>query len=129
MNRISLNEVNLNWFFLSLGIVVLLIIIGTAGGIGLYIANALQPVEASDQEVRVSIPQGSGSMQIAEELETKGLIKNSSIFTYYLKVKKQGSRFQAGEYSMKPGMTFEEMIDKLNKGETCEGRNDSYYDS
>ncbi|MZQ86156.1 endolytic transglycosylase MltG [Paenibacillus sp. 5J-6] len=96
----------------------LLIIIGTASGIGLYIANALQPVTASEQPVRVSIPQGAGSVQIAKELETKGLIKNSSVFTYYLKVKKQGSRFQAGEYEMKPGLTFEEMIEKLNKGET-----------
>ncbi len=96
----------------------LLIVIGTASGIGLYIANGLQPVEASEQEVRVSIPPGAGSVQIAKELETKRLIKNSSIFTYYLKVKKQGSRFQAGEYDMKPGLTFDEMIEKLNKGET-----------
>ncbi|WP_341866036.1 endolytic transglycosylase MltG [Paenibacillus ferrarius] len=95
----------------------LLIGIGIASGVGLYIANALQPVAASGQEVRVSIPQGSGSAQIAKELETKGLIKNSSIFMYYLKWHKQGSKFQAGEYSMKPGMTFEEMIDKLNNGE------------
>lgn len=57
----------------------LLIIIGTASGIGVYIANALKPVTASEQEVRVSIPQGAGSVQIAKELETKGLIKNSSI--------------------------------------------------
>lgn len=103
--------------FLIIGLF-LLLIIGTASGIGLYIANALQPVTASEQEVRVSIPQGAGSAQIAEELETKGLIKNSSIFTYYLKVKKQGSRFQAGEYDMKPGITFDQMIEKLNKGET-----------
>ncbi|GFZ85698.1 endolytic murein transglycosylase [Paenibacillus marchantiophytorum] len=95
----------------------LLIIIGTAGGIGLYIANALQPVDAAEQEVRVSIQPGSGSTLIAKELETKGLIKNSSIFTYYLKWHKQGSKFQAGEYSMKPGMTFDEMIDKLNRGD------------
>lgn len=97
---------------------VLLVIIGTAGGVGLYIASSLQPVASSEQEVRVSIQQGAGSLQIARELETKGLIKNSSIFTYYLKVKKQGSRLQAGEYTMKPGMSFDEMIDKLNKGDT-----------
>lgn len=106
----------LKLIFLILSIIVLLGV-GTAVGIGLFIASALQPVEATDQEVRVSIPQGSSSMQIAEELHTKGLIKNSSIFTYYLKLKKQGSKFQAGEYAMKPGMTFEDMIDKLNKGD------------
>ncbi|MFD0698874.1 endolytic transglycosylase MltG [Paenibacillus sp. GCM10027628] len=96
----------------------MLVIIGAVSGIGLYIANALQPMPASEQEARVSVPQGAGSVAIAKELEAKGLIKNSSIFTYYLKLKKQGSRFQAGEYSMKPGMTFDQMIEKLNKGET-----------
>lgn len=106
----------LKWVLLIISIVVLLVL-GTAGGVGLFIANALQPVEASDQEVRVSIPQGSSSIQIADELKAKGLIKNSSIFTYYLKLKKQGSKFQAGEYAMKPGMTFVEMIDQLNKGD------------
>ncbi|OCT15696.1 aminodeoxychorismate lyase [Paenibacillus pectinilyticus] len=97
--------------------IIVLLVLGTAGGIGLFIANALQPVEASDQEVRVSIPQGSSSTQIADELKNKGLIKNSSIFMYYLKYKKEGSKFQAGEYAMKPGMTFVDMIDKLNKGD------------
>ncbi|MDD9269795.1 endolytic transglycosylase MltG [Paenibacillus sp. GCM10023248] len=97
---------------------ILLLLVGTAAGIGLFIVNAMQPVAASEQEVRVSIPQGAGSVQIAKELEAKGLIKNSSIFTYYLKLKKQGSRFQAGEYGMKPGITFDQVIDKLNKGET-----------
>ncbi|MEW9700066.1 endolytic transglycosylase MltG [Paenibacillus sp. SI8] len=96
----------------------LLLIIGGVSGIGLYVANALRPMPASDQEVRVTIPQGAGSSAIASELEAKGLIKNASIFTYYLKVKKMGARLQAGEYSMKPGMSFDEMIEKLNKGET-----------
>ncbi|WNR47004.1 endolytic transglycosylase MltG [Paenibacillus roseipurpureus] len=106
----------LKWILLIISIV-LLLAIGTVAGLGLFIASALQPVEASDQEVRVSIPQGSSSNQIAEELKTKGLIKNSSIFMYYLKYKKQGSKFQAGEYAMKPGMTFVQMIDKLNEGD------------
>jgi UPF0755 protein len=103
---------------LLITLLLLLLIVGGVSGIGLYIANALQPMQASDQEVSVTIPQGAGSLAIAKELEVKGLIKNSSIFTYYLKVKKQGSRLQAGEYSMKPGMTFDEMIEKLNKGDT-----------
>ncbi|MBD0381758.1 endolytic transglycosylase MltG [Paenibacillus sedimenti] len=109
------SKLKLIWLIIGL---LLLVIIGFVSGVGLYIANALQPMPASEQDARVSIPQGAGSGDIAKELEAKGLIKNSSIFTYYLKVKKQGSRFQAGEYSMKPGMTFDEMIEKLNKGET-----------
>ncbi|MGG1515852.1 endolytic transglycosylase MltG [Paenibacillus oryzisoli] len=101
---------------LILGIVVVLLL-GLAGGAGLYVRNALQPVAASDQPIRLLIAPGMGTVQISNALESKGLIKNATAFMYYLKFKKQGSRFQAGEYDMKPGMTFDEMIAKLNSGD------------
>jgi UPF0755 protein len=101
----------------TVGLLLLVIIGGAAGG-AIYVMNALQPVALSDQEKRVIIPQGAGSSEIAAILTEQGLIRNSAIFTYYLKYKKEGSRFQAGEYSMAPGITLNQIIDKLNKGET-----------
>ncbi|UJF36416.1 endolytic transglycosylase MltG [Paenibacillus hexagrammi] len=95
----------------------LILLIGGAVGTGLYITSALKPLPTSEQEVRIVIPQGAGSKQIAGLLESTGIIKNSFMFTYYLKYKKEGSRFQAGEYSMKPGITIDQIIDKLNKGD------------
>ncbi|MNI12338.1 putative aminodeoxychorismate lyase [compost metagenome] len=105
---------------LALTIVTLILLIVIGGGVGgaLYVANALQPVAASDQEVRLSIPAGSGSAQISKLLEKQGLIKDSFIFVYYLKKNKQGSRFQAGEYAMKPGLSLDQIISQLNNGET-----------
>jgi UPF0755 protein len=98
--------------------IVLLLLIGGGVGTALFIANALQPVEASDQEVRVKIPSGASSIQIAHLLKEQGLIKNPAIFTYYLKWKKQGSHFQAGEYALKPGTSFDQMIGQFNDGQT-----------
>lgn len=98
--------------------ILLLLLIGGGVGTALYVANALQPVPSSEQEIRIKIPAGSGSAQIASILKQQGLIKDSSIFTYYLKWKKEGSRFQAGEYSMKQGMTLDQLIEKLNAGQT-----------
>jgi UPF0755 protein len=96
----------------------LLVLIGAGIGTALYAANALQPVPASDQEVRINVPPGTGSVQIANLLKEQGLIKSPFIFTAYLKWKNQGSHFQAGEYAMKPGMTLDQMIEQLNNGQT-----------
>jgi UPF0755 protein len=50
-------------------------------------------------------------------LERQGLVRNHLIFSLYLKYKQEGHRFQAGTYEMVPGMTFDEIIGKLNRGE------------
>lgn len=102
---------------LTIAVLLVLLIVGGAGGVALFVAQALQPVELSAQEVHVRIPQGASSPQIARLLEEQGLIRSATIFTYYLKVQGQGSRFQAGEYSMTPGMTLDQMIGKLNSGD------------
>ncbi|WP_409341587.1 endolytic transglycosylase MltG [Paenibacillus sp. MBLB4367] len=96
-----------------------LIILALAAGSAVFYAwNGLQPVSASDQPVRIAIPTGTSTNEIAAKLEEQGMIKNSTLFVYYLRYQKQGSRFQAGEYEMKPGMTLDEIIEKLNEGET-----------
>jgi UPF0755 protein len=97
---------------------VLLVLIGAGVGTALYAANALQPVPPSDQEVRVNVPPGTGTVQIANLLKEQGLIKSPFIFAAYLKWKNQGSHFQAGEYAMKPGMTLDQMIDQMNNGQS-----------
>ncbi|TDF97696.1 endolytic transglycosylase MltG [Paenibacillus piri] len=101
-------------------IVVTVLILGAAGltGIGLYVWQLLQPMPASEQAVRVQIVPGIGSAQIAQTLERQGLIRDAGVFSYYLKVKQQGGKFQAGEYELAPGITNDAIIDTLNKGLT-----------
>ncbi|WP_337589391.1 endolytic transglycosylase MltG [Paenibacillus contaminans] len=100
-------------------ILIILTLFALAGAGGYYyVWSQLQPVTRADQPIRISIPPGTGTNEIAATLEEKGMIKNSTLFVYYLRYKKQGSRFQAGEYDMKPGLTLDEIIGKLNQGET-----------
>ncbi|MCS7462643.1 endolytic transglycosylase MltG [Paenibacillus doosanensis] len=96
------------------------IIIGLAAvlSLGQYVRHMLTPAPAKEGAVRVDIPPGTGSVQIAAKLENAGLIRSASLFTYYLKYKGEGAKFQAGEYEMVPGMTIDAIIDTLNKGLT-----------
>jgi UPF0755 protein len=98
----------------------LLVIIGIIIGVSAYVSAMLKPPASSSVDVHISIPQGSGSIKIASILEKGGLVRNANVFSYYLKWKKQGSRFQAGEYSMKPGISFDDIVKQLNAGETIQ---------
>lgn len=51
-------------------------------------------------------------------LEQQGIIKNSFLFKYYLKLKDEGGRFQAGVYEFKQGTPLADVIATLNAGET-----------
>jgi UPF0755 protein len=50
-------------------------------------------------------------------LQKNGLIRNSTIFWYYLKYSNQGNQFKAGTYEMKPGITNAQVIERFNKGD------------
>jgi UPF0755 protein len=103
--------------FITLAIVLLALVLAGAGT-AMYIAYALKPTEAADNEVRITVPPGMGSGQIAKLLEENGLIRDAKVFRYYLIYKKEGGRFQAGEYAMRPGMELDEIIGKMNEGDT-----------
>lgn len=103
--------------FITLAIVLLALVLAGAGT-AMYIAYALKPTEAADNEVRITVPPGMGSGQIAKLLEENGLIRDAKVFRYYLIYKKEGGRFQAGEYAMRPGMELNEIIGKMNEGDT-----------
>lgn len=92
---------------------------GLALGIALFVINGLNPLEPGDP-LKITIEQGMHSGEIAELLEERGIIKNGMIFSYYLRFQNEGSRFQAGTYEMAPGMTLDEIIEKLNRGDVIQ---------
>jgi UPF0755 protein len=97
-------------------LVIGLFVAGTAFGVGAYVVNSLQPTEPGE-EVRFVIERGSHSSRIAEDLEAQGLIRDAKVFRLYLRYKGEGTRFQAGEYLLRPGMELDEMIEKFNNGD------------
>lgn len=101
------------WVILSL----LGIMIAIAGSVVLYVWSSLQPTAAGDTQ-SIEITKGMSANETAELLEQQGIIRNSFIFKYYLKLKDEGARFQAGKYELNPGMENDMIIAKLNDGDT-----------
>ncbi|RSK29387.1 endolytic transglycosylase MltG [Bacillus sp. HMF5848] len=101
---------------LVLAIIMFALVIGTMVGGYLYVSEALQPVdETSNKEVAVSIPLGSSVTAIANILEEQEIIRDAKIFKYYIKFR-NASDFQAGDYTLKPSMTHDEIIAALKQG-------------
>jgi UPF0755 protein len=101
------------WSFLIALVLVLLVV----AGILFYLWNGLRPSAASSTPVQVTITSGMRAKNVAELLEKSGLIRSSFLFSGWMKVAGEGSRFQAGVYELTPGMTRDQIVAKLNKGD------------
>ncbi|CAG7651924.1 Endolytic murein transglycosylase [Paenibacillus solanacearum] len=103
---------------LQISAFLIILLLGAGAGFALHIGKALKPMPASPEVQRISYPPGTTAAQLAAELQSKGIVRDARMFTWYLKYKKEGSRFQAGEYEMSPGIALDGIIGQLNRGET-----------
>lgn len=79
--------------------------------------NLSPPSSLSKGEVAVTIPKGASSGEIGKILYEKGLIRNPDVFRLYLRYKGIGSDLKAGEYRFTQGMTIDQLLEKMEKGE------------
>lgn len=95
-------------------LIILMIAGGTTGY--LYVKSALEPKDPdSEAQKEIEIPLGSSVSTIGEILEENGIIKNGTIFKYYVKFKNE-SGFQAGNYTFSPSMTLDDIVSSLKTG-------------
>ena len=97
-------------------IVILLLVFIAAGGLAaLWFMNNLdQPLDpASEEQISVEIPDGTGANAIGQILEDNGVIKSATMFKIYLKTSSHEGVMKAGKYTLSPSMTMGEIIDKL----------------
>lgn len=96
--------------------ILLILIVGIVGYN--YITTALKPLDSNNQTtVEVEIPMGSSTKRIAEILEEETIIKDATVFNYYMKTK-NASDFQAGFYEFSPSMELDQVIATLEAGGT-----------
>lgn len=98
---------------------ILIVAVGTISGYS-YINSALQPVDPdSNEDISIEIPMGTSTSEIATTLEDNGIIKDSTIFQFYTKFNNE-TDFQAGEYTLTPSMSIDEILESVQSGKVME---------
>jgi len=76
----------------------------------------LQPVSSSQQVTLVTIKTGTTSVEIANMLQDKKLIRSSAVFQWYIRTKDVRDKMQAGTYALRPSMSVQEIVNVLVQG-------------
>ncbi|GAX02690.1 aminodeoxychorismate lyase [Secundilactobacillus pentosiphilus] len=104
------------------GVVSVLVILLIVSGVVFYhyFQSALKPLNPKSEEVvQVDIPMGASSKQIGSILQDKKIVKNGSVFNYYVKSHNY-SELRAGYYQLKASMTLNQVAKRLQQGGTSE---------
>ena len=102
-----------------IGLGALLIVFGILSGAYMSIKkNYLDPVDAADTtEIAFSVESGSSLSRVSRNLESAGLIHNSSVFKYYCDFAGMGQKIQAGDYIVTRSMDMFEIAELLTTGD------------
>ncbi len=86
---------------------------------GVYFAwttapDIFQPVNTNQgQTIAVVVQNGDSTLQIADELQAKGLIRNAIAFRIWARIKGLDTHLQAGAYNLSTSMTIDAIISQL----------------
>ena len=104
-------------FLAFIAIVALAVVLG--GGLWRF---ADSPMLGQSAGTRVAVQPGSGLRTISRNLAAQGLIVSPWAFSAVARLRGQGERLQAGVYEIKPGMTPNELLDRMVRGESLNDR-------
>lgn len=68
------------------------------------------------KRIRVTISKGSSPDEIAESLQTKGVIKNKFVFTVYAKLSGSENKLKYGSYDLRPSLSTPKIIEHIVSG-------------
>jgi len=86
-------------------------------GIILYLQLSLSPVNPQNKTPQVFVvAPGSGLHQVADDLSSQGLIKNSFVFLVYMKLTGQDSKIQKGDFKFTQSMSATQIAKELTQG-------------
>lgn len=108
--------------YLSLFVIAALavIFIVAAFFIYMYIKSGSEPLDPNSTEMKnVTIEQGSSAGMIGDQLEQEGIIRNGTMFEYFLKLNSI-TNYHAGDYELSPSMDFEQIAKTLETGRVYE---------
>ena len=84
-----------------------------------YEDNLLPLSETQTEDVIVVIEPGSSVRDIADQLKDLGVIRNSTVFSWYVGRQSDRGDLQAGTYRLNPGLSVEQIVTSLTSGEVA----------
>ena len=97
----------------------LALIVITGIGLVIFYNSSLSAVGDEKDKVTIVIENGTSSRGVVDKLYEADLVKNKYCGYIYLKLNKQ-LMLQAGTYELDRGMSFQEIMEKINNGEALE---------
>lgn len=80
-----------------------------------HIGNEVLGLIRPDKEITVTVPEKSSTLEIAKELKNAEIIDHPYVFTLYCKLKKAGSDFQSGEFTINCKGDYNQLIRALRR--------------
>jgi UPF0755 protein len=104
------------------GIVVTVVFALIALGVGFAGATAVlditQPsISYSSMAVKFVVQQGDTTAAVAQRLQAAGLIRNALLFRAWARYRHLDTGIEPGVYTLSPGMTMDQIIQKLQRGQ------------
>lgn len=76
------------------------------------------PVSSDKTEVIFEVAPGESVTAVANELQSKNLVRNASVFLFYSRFTNQSAKIKVGEYSLNQAMTPDEILSVLVSGKS-----------
>ncbi|MDR2771506.1 MAG: endolytic transglycosylase MltG [Clostridiales Family XIII bacterium] len=101
--------------------IVLAILLAAAAGLWFLAEVNMRPVNAADTaSIRVTIPQGAGTLAIADILKDADLIRNKMLFRIKSRTDRLDGRYKAGVYILTRDMSMRRIMEELESGTEAE---------
>jgi len=104
-------------FLLVFGLSLIFISCVTGGALKYWYQTNLKPASQQSSTVMVVIPAGYSASQIANLLQSQGVIKNAMVFELYLRFAHLRDSLKAGEYQLDPSLSVQEIVDIITGGQ------------
>ncbi|NLT96204.1 MAG: endolytic transglycosylase MltG [Clostridia bacterium] len=87
---------------------------------GWFVINSFfGPYKPGDiTEYQINIQQGLSTAQIGQILAKENIIANSKYFELFVRLNNVDGKLKAGDYTLSPGMSLKEIVDRLMKGQS-----------
>lgn len=111
-----------SWLKIVIALIPIVIIFMVASFVAVnrwYQDNLQAVAETQTSDVIVVIETGTSVREIGDQLKNLGVIRNSTVFSWYVGRQDTRSELQAGTYRLNPGMDVPEIVTKLVEGDVA----------